>query len=372
MLTLLQTANSDIHINPLTGSEDDRPIWDAYLSVANVIYHQFRTSPSPRVKYDLLEEMRALQESRHSGPLQAVDTHGVSPAVVYANMIRKIGSEQEFEAVLKDAFDSCYTALTDGEEWNDVHTLCLLAKILASVGGLEKEAQIAFSAQFSDIDPYGESEEELIKAEEKEKEDAEARKAIEAETKTVEEAETPTTKETDAENPVDEDDPNFDSSSSASDSDGFDDSDSDAEDRWGDISSFSAFYCRCGSTYIQDWSHGPLYLCLLCTDVKLCAKCHAQLALHNDATAVAAKHKQPSTTSRGNGPEWTHWTLYCGQNHKYIKGPVEGWRGIRNGKMLVDGQKVSFRKWLREIKDVKWPNAWREFWMREDSVIDIL
>ncbi len=236
--------------------------------------------------------MRVLQERRDSGPLQAVDTYGVAPAVVYANMVRKIGSEQDFEDVLTEAFDSCYAALTDGEEWNDVNSLCLLAKILALVEGLHKDAQIAFSAQFSVIEPkHGE-------------------------------------KTTDG---------NFDDSK-----------------KWGDIAENSSLHCRCKEKHIKDWSDGPLYLCIICTDVKICQNCYDRLQRYNHTG------------------DWDLWTTYCGKQHKYIKGPIKGWRGVRNGMLIIEGQEsISFQGWLEELKKNKWKQAWKAFWMREDGIKDI-
>jgi hypothetical protein len=289
---MTQTTNSEININPSSGSEDDQPIWDAYLSVANVIYHQFRTSSAPRTKIDLLEEMSVLQESRNSGPLQGVDTYGVSPAVIYANMIRKVGSEQGFEGVLTEAFESCYTALTDSEGWNDSHSLSLLAKILAIVGGLEKEAQIAFSAHLSRIDPNVNH-------------------------------------------------------------DGNDDAE-EKPSRWGEIAPDTWYYCSGEKEYIKDWSAGPLYLCLICADVILCQRCYERIQKHSE------------------GASWDLWRTYCGKNHKYIKGPIAGWRGVTGGIMTIGDEKTNFMEWLNDLKEYKWKKAWENFWLREDYIKDVL
>jgi hypothetical protein len=39
--------------------------------------------------------------------------------------------------------------------------------------------------------------------------------------------------------------------------------------------------------------------------------------------------------------------------HKYIKQPVEGWRGVKDGVIRIGPKQKSFKLWLRAVKD-KW------------------
>ncbi|CAN9121073.1 unnamed protein product [Alternaria alternata] len=57
---------------------------------------------------------------------------------------------------------------------------------------------------------------------------------------------------------------------------------------------------------------------------------------------------------------------------EYIRGPVDGWQGIRRGVMTIEREKTEFQKWLKEIKGKKWPLAWERFWKREDGIENIL
>jgi hypothetical protein len=43
---------------------------------------------------------------------------------------------------------------------------------------------------------------------------------------------------------------------------------------------------------------------------------------------------------------------------------VDGWKGIKNGEMHIEGQEpVKFDDFLKELEEIKWPKAWREFWV---------
>jgi hypothetical protein len=59
------------------------------------------------------------------------------------------------------------------------------------------------------------------------------------------------------------------------------------------------------------------------------------------------------------------WRTYCGKNHTYVKAPVEGWKGVKNGVMRIGTERIPFRDWLQELKDEKWPGAWNSFWRDE-------
>lgn len=72
--------------------------------------------------------------------------------VILALMTRKIGSPVEFQRLLDTSFNSSVAGLTDSVGWNDFDSFRLLAKVLACVPGLERDAQIALSCQFSITD----------------------------------------------------------------------------------------------------------------------------------------------------------------------------------------------------------------------------
>lgn len=93
-----------------------------------------------------------------------------------------------------------------------------------------------------------------------------------------------------------------------------------------------------------------MYLCLTCDKVMLCDSCHAKRLSYNEGADIS----QLGFT-------------YCAENHEYIMGPIEGWRGIKDGIMRIKGREdVKFRDWLDNLKERKWKEAWDRFWLAED------
>jgi len=52
-----------------------------------------------------------------------------------------------------------------------------------------------------------------------------------------------------------------------------------------------------------------------------------------------------------------HWERYCGQDHEYVKAPIEGWMGIKNGIVRIGEEKIAFKHWLTDVER-KW-QVWR-------------
>ncbi|KAJ6567106.1 hypothetical protein B0H19DRAFT_1067341 [Mycena capillaripes] len=93
------------------------------------------------------------------------------------------------------------------------------------------------------------------------------------------------------------------------------------------------------------WSE-PLYQCVICAFTFLCEDCWQK--------------RQES-----NGVKLTGRS-YCGSNHRYVKGPIEGWKGITKGVMTIEGEEpVKFKDWLDELKEKKWKEGWERFWKAE-------
>lgn len=241
--------------------------------------------------------MEQLQEVQRGEPAQRKYIAETATAIIHANMVRRVRSAREYEDTLSNAFDTCITGLTDSEGWNDQASLRLLAQVLASVGGLDREAQIAYSAQFSVLDQRSSHEGSV---------DAAGLAGPAATTK------------------------------------------------WGHIAPQSGFRCCGDDKTLENWSDGPIYLCLICSNVELCQECYDRIQAHK------------------KGAPWQYWKRYCGSDHKYIKGPASDWKGIRHGYMMIGDKKTKFLDWLTELRDRKWKKAWEDFWIREEGLQDIL
>lgn len=108
-----QVLNSGFYIDPRTGEEDASIASEARLGIADILYNEFRSTSDAQRKVELLNEMKEMQERRVGGPLQDLNTFESTTAIIYANMIRKMGPTIDFQDVLDRTFQSCITALTD-------------------------------------------------------------------------------------------------------------------------------------------------------------------------------------------------------------------------------------------------------------------
>ncbi|MCJ1457673.1 hypothetical protein MMC28_008042 [Mycoblastus sanguinarius] len=106
----------------------------------------------------------------------------------------------------------------------------------------------------------------------------------------------------------------------------------------------------CGKTWRTfRYPDQPLYHCLDCVNCSLCVLCYQKRLNQN------------------KGEPNTHWRTFCGRNHRYLRIPVEGWRGVKAGTIIIGDGRVLFTEWLSGVKK-KWRNLKSEDWpLRPDS-----
>jgi hypothetical protein len=191
-------------------------------------------------------------------------------------MAGKLGPANEFQDIMVKTFQSCIDALTDTEAWNDSMGFRQLAKVLVVVPWLQRDAQIAYSLQFSTVDQcLADPPEESVLSESAEAEDSED---------VVTNGETAISERN-----------------------------SDSEDE--DLSTDSAInYSGCLECF-SNWNDGSVYFCIICTSYDLCEECWKKRDMCN------------------KGKERTDWKKFCGEEHKYIKGPVSERRGVKGSAM---------------------------------------
>jgi hypothetical protein len=80
------------------------------------------------------------------------NTSGTHITMLRTNMLRTMGPAIKYQKYMNELFNECMRGLEDDTAWNDSRNLRLLAKVLASLDGLERDAMIASSAQFSILD----------------------------------------------------------------------------------------------------------------------------------------------------------------------------------------------------------------------------
>lgn len=333
---MLQVLSGKFSKNFITGSADLWAFENARNLLVEVLYEQFRVRRSVAAKQDILEEMRRLQEETTNGALREVNTGESLSAIVHACMIRKIGSKVEYEEILTSTFRNCLTTLMDADGDNDQASLLLLAKTLACVPEMQRDARIAYSAQYSIVD-----QKVTLTG-------SDGKLGLQSDSNLMENGSNYGT---------------VDRELLSRDSEFLDQENTTEEERykyvmhpqWGDILPCDSVFCDGNRRHkIVHWESVPTYLCIICMNTQLCSECYENLQLLNQG-------KQSWNDIGGR--------KYCGRDHRYIKGPIEGWQGIRDGYLTIrngqNSEKILFKDWLRDL-DKRWTAAWDVFWAQED------
>ncbi|KAK0100488.1 hypothetical protein ONS95_008436 [Cadophora gregata] len=308
---------------------DTVTLYDCRLQLADVLTLQFRSTNQGTEKIALYGEMKELALEHQLAMIEDFNPYQSQTSISLAVMMRVMASSQDFQTHMEKTFQSCIEALTDETTENDSMGFRQLAKTLALVPGLTRETRIAYTLQFLEVSDYD--------APWRDENDGDATNDSGGE----------------KENP---------GSRSAVGSIGF----SNVDNR------SIGLPIRCGgcSTDYYSWNAGSLYFCIMCTDCHLCESCWKQRTSCKDA-------------------DWKSWRLFCGEDHKYIRGPIENWLGFEKGVMkfvdwdngsVRDGGEVeskksrkivqiTFEDWLKEVQS-KWVNAWKEFWTTDSFVVD--
>ena len=283
----------------------------AAYDLADMLLESFRLSADPHAKMAALQETRALNERLAETRGADVFRPAEAPtAVVLALMLRVMGPATERADVLRRAFAACVDLLTDDVGYNDMMALRHLARVLACVEGLEREAQISVTAQLYVLD-RGVREREL--AEQRLRWSEEGLGDI-GDGAVLASA------------PVERVPPGI----------VVDDM---AEGLLGD----ARVWCDGCEKAIGDWANGPVYLCVYCVNCDLCEECFSK------------------KLAREKGDMAPDWRIICPEGHRHVKAPVEGWKGVADGKLRIGEYETPFRDWLKDLQG-KWDSYWDRHW----------
>lgn len=428
-----EAMRTALNLQPkVDGSEEDvlnLQISEVRMDLAGIIFSQFRHSSDPARKETLLEEMKSLPGMKTDDEFR--ESH---IGMLVANMLRIMGPAREYQKCMNDIFKTCIDGLEDSVSWNDGDSLRLLAKVLSSLDGLEHDARITISAQFSVMDRtiFDGSEAGSKASSVNGEPEAPTENGEVAEGTATEDGEvdgkpivvihgdhaepgaaksTPTITSTSGTQDLDSSPPDEDSSNSSQgttrcplllipspdsyllmntestingnrETQTTPDTEATplpdeavpkpADDQ--DIGDFSIF-CdgKCGRS-IKQWTE-PFYLCLICPNTDLCEECHAKRSEWN-VSASTSNQTPSSEPDSDSGLDTTaeaptSWTTFCGENHHYIKGPMKGWNGIKDGVVRIEDKEFAVKDWIREMKEVRWPKAWERYWLRQGGLKDI-
>ncbi|KAM5378662.1 hypothetical protein ACJZ2D_004461 [Fusarium nematophilum] len=282
----------------------------AINSQTEVLYLLFGQSRDPEVKSGLLQAVEGLM----ARPL-ALDvppnsaTYFFQRRMTMARMYLKMGPSREFHTNLQGVIDSCIEALSDKVGWNDGDNLVFLAKALcilsdAIKGGdeLKRAARVLVSARFNRLDPD-----------------------------------------------VKDDDGDSEDESEESDS-GSESDEEEAPTDEGDLLPRDNCWATCHGACkplaeYAWWGDRVAYQCLTCLDGFLCEECHGK--------RLSMNRGEDHKTRR-----------FCGDKHEYLKVPIEGWKGVQDGKVRLEGEEdIGFGELLRKIRDELCKEAWDAFWL---------
>lgn len=313
-------------------------------TLTDILYEEFRTSSNPKRKTEIIEEINNIMEKPLAHSISSWKSMHNHHRLVFARMVKVMGPTTEYQKSLQAVFDIAYEALFDNVSWNDSENLRALAIVLSIMGGFEEEASILVSAIFSIVDKVSDDAE---KGEEIDEQDEQE----EFQTHSVDKNVEPQKKIGDGVGDQDGDDSETEKNNFITEGSDIDDTlPSDEGDLDGRF--YRACDGECQQAHYRAWRGRTLYFCAICADVDLCDVCFEKRQQYN---------KDDSSLISRVGAE------YCGANHKYLKGPVQGWQGVKNGMIMIEGKEpVAFKEWLKELKEVKWKEAWEKFWLAED------
>jgi hypothetical protein len=347
------------------------------MQLADILFSEFQTCADPTKKETIMETL-ALLPSAHDDDDDNKNIRESHVDMLRANMLRIMGPAKEYQKYMNELFTKCIAGLEDGVSWNDLSSLRLLAKVLASLDSLERDARIAISAQFSILDreTHGQDTEseqsETLSDKDGGEGDAEQEPATESEEPTQSGAVTVQDAVKESEQPVESGEIRIDSPTDEA--RGIDDkaasdepveeeqNSTKSEDLKSDESESAELdedttgvgvFCdgQCGAE-INSWTQ-PFYYCLVCPSCDLCEDCHSKRLKQ-----TAGEIEEP-------------WLSFCGANHRYIKGPMKDWKGIKNGVIRIDEDEVTVKEWLQGLKEERWQKAWEGFWTRQGGLKDI-
>jgi tetratricopeptide (TPR) repeat protein len=313
------------------GTAASELVFVARLNLTNIVMEEFRKTTDSKEKSELYSEMRSLALRNYVALDDDFEPYGSQTAIPMGLMARKLGPALEFQKGMDKIFGKCVAALKDNDGWNDNPAFRLLAKTLAWVPGLEKDAQISISLQFSCVDK------DVFK-DKNELDDAPSGDQTTTSTESMTRAiakEEGASADTKADKTAQ----------------GEEKKDPEPEE---DLLEHQSITCNGCNKIFEDWKDGPLYLCTICTDTDLCTECH---------------NKRVASNQSG---KWTEWRTYCGPHHRYIKGPIAEFKGVKDGIVMIGEERFKFTDWLDGLSDKRWKDCWVDWWQKDDLVDDIL
>ncbi|KAF2856640.1 hypothetical protein T440DRAFT_437517 [Plenodomus tracheiphilus IPT5] len=335
-----------------------------------ILLEVFRLSKDPKLKQGALDEATKVLQKPAEVMLNMYKPPETHMIALIGYMLRHLGPAVDYFEHMDTAFKNCVEELQDDSGANDLYALRRLARVLSYIPGFEREASVSLTAQLYVIDEdvhRREANEDQVSAENEVEAPDNEKREIANNTKMQDAAEVehdgpPAVQSLDALLGGD-----LDSNATNGDRTNETSSHTKIPARSDDADGMSAMVkdpptivkemdegllglaigCNMCSRSIDRWSDCAVYFCIYCIDVDICESCFVKKLAQEKGEAE---------------PEWR---VICPKSHRYIKTPVEGWRGIKEGVMRIGAEEVAFKTWLAQL-EVAWKKYWEEYWTEKD------
>ncbi|KAF4422442.1 hypothetical protein CFRS1_v001515 [Colletotrichum fructicola] len=306
-------SHDTIFVYPITSVTPGWMFRMALTLMTNVQVELFRQSRDPVYKAERLQSLASLMERPlslnipHISPMATI-SHRIGLSYMYWVM----GPKATFEETLRKLFKESFEALSDSIKWNDgtylwtlAQALALLSRALGNDDTLRRYARIVGSALLS----------RLTKSQEDDKSAGGKQRASH----------------------IPEGDEHGSEGNSPKDE--------------GDLLSDPGYTCGgfCSPARpFRRWGDGSAYLYITFETGMICEECQTEYQ--------AMKRGERTGKVR----------YFHGIGHDHVKLPVEGWRGVKNGLLRLDGEEpVPFGSFLKKLQTEVIENAWDRLWSGE-------
>lgn len=357
-LDLAKTLLREIIDSPKTS---DWRVAEGCNRLAEILFENFRLSKDPLVKKNALDETKKLLDKLAEVLMDHFNAAESQITVNVCLMLRRLGTALEFSDRLHAAFRNCVDDLQDDTGANDIDAFRRLARVLSCIPGFERDASISLTAQSYIVD-------EDVRRKELERRASEENQAQASGTGNKKITDGVTTEDGlkveqdglgvllsidglvngDASNSV----PNgveFSKGDIQAPADGTakapvvkNEADEGLREDW-------CFWCNFCRKPVKDWTHGSAYLCVYCIDFDICEECFLK------------------KIAREKGELEPDWRVICPQGHRHVKAPIEGWRGVKDGKLRIGTEELLFKTWLAQL-EMNWTKYWENFWTDEEAM----
>lgn len=339
------TSNGDEY--SITDEEPESTLQRAVGTMSDVLYETFRGSRNPSVKAEALAALKGLMDQPFSLSVPMyTPSNFVHRRIIIASMCLKMGQASEFQQQLQSILDDCFAGLSDKVAWNDGqnleklgYALMLLSKAIPDGQDIQRYGRTVISAMFSKISDVVDDDYES---------DSGSEAGFESDADS--EYESSNDKNSDEETKPNGGVANFEGISHHETIESLRSGKPSAPKDEGDLGNPGAVLYSCDGGLCSPlagyawWGDSVVHYCAECSTTLICEVCYN------------ARHHPEKVGS----PKVMH---FCDKGHNYIRLPVEGWRGIKDGMLRLDGEEpVKFDDFLNRLQKEVVKDAWDRFW----------